>query len=244
MSGSTIPIRERASLKHRPHKKNHTRMFAFTNEAFFPTRRWKFAKRVLGTALVAFTSYAWGVAPLEASSLATQELHEEEFVHLASGIPVNATEAALLKQKLLIKEYSGATQEEGMVHIAVAELPKQAVAPMEEPLEVIETVTETRSLGVRTLTAYNSDPAQTDDTPCITANGFNVCTHGIEDTVAANFLPFGTKIRIPELFGERIFIVRDRMNTRYPHRVDVWMLDNGDARQFGVRRAEIQLIIE
>lgn len=93
-----------------------------------------------------------------------------------------------------------------------------------------------------TLTAYNSEPGQTDDTPCITANNFDVCAHGIEDTIAANFLKFGTKVRIPELFGDRIFIVRDRMNRRYPERVDVWMLSKTEARQFGVKRATIEII--
>jgi len=96
--------------------------------------------------------------------------------------------------------------------------------------------------STHTMTAYNSDPRQTDDTPCITANGFNVCEHGIEDTIAANFLKFGTKVMIPELFGDRIFIVRDRMNKRYPDRVDIWMKNYTDAKKFGVKRAEIHVI--
>ena len=93
-----------------------------------------------------------------------------------------------------------------------------------------------------TITAYNSDPAQTDDTPCITANGFNVCEHGIEDTVAANFLRFGTKIRMPDLYGNKVFIVRDRMNKRYPSRMDIWMLEKSDAKSFGVQRVLIEVI--
>lgn len=98
------------------------------------------------------------------------------------------------------------------------------------------------SSSIHTMTAYNSEVGQTDDSPCITANGFNVCTHGIEDTVAANFLPFGTKVRIPDLFGDRIFVVRDRMNKRYSDRVDVWMLERSDAIQFGVRRTRIEVV--
>ncbi|MDA3802411.1 MAG: hypothetical protein PF488_00740 [Patescibacteria group bacterium] len=96
--------------------------------------------------------------------------------------------------------------------------------------------------GIYAMTAYNSEPGQTDSTPCITANGFNVCDHNIEDTVAANFLRFGTKIRIPELFGDRIFVVRDRMNSRYTNRVDVWMIYKGDAIQFGLKRANIEVL--
>ena len=96
--------------------------------------------------------------------------------------------------------------------------------------------------STHTMTAYNSEVGQTDDSPCITANGFNVCKHGIEDTIAANFLPMGAKIKIPELFGDRIFIVRDRMNKKHPNRVDVWMKDRHDAIQFGVKIAKIQVI--
>lgn len=92
------------------------------------------------------------------------------------------------------------------------------------------------------VTAYTSEVAQTDSTPCITANGFNVCEHGIEDTVATNYLPFGTRIKIPELFGERVFIVRDRMNARYYRKFDVWMKDKQDAIDFGVRVAKIQVL--
>lgn len=93
-----------------------------------------------------------------------------------------------------------------------------------------------------TLSAYTSEKAQCDDSPCITANGFNLCEHGIEDSVAANFLKFGTKIRIPELFGDRIFVVRDRMNKRYSDRVDVWMLNKADAKNFGLKYAKIEIL--
>ncbi len=110
----------------------------------------------------------------------------------------------------------------------------------EEKKEEIEyKITRT---SIHTITAYNSLPEQTNCQPCITANGFNVCRHGIEDTIAANFLHFGTKVKIPELFGDRVFIVRDRMNQRYPNRVDVWMLERDDAIEFGIKRAKIEVI--
>ncbi len=92
------------------------------------------------------------------------------------------------------------------------------------------------------ITAYNSEPGQTDDSPCITANNFNVCQHGEEDTIAANFLKFGTKVKIPELFGDRVFIVRDRMNRRHADRVDVWMKERVDAVNFGIKVAQIQVV--
>lgn len=104
--------------------------------------------------------------------------------------------------------------------------------------------TKVKSSGYHSITAYNSEPGQCDNSPCTTANGFNVCEHGIEDTVAANFLKFGTKIKIPELFGDRIFVVRDRMNARYQDRLDIWMIEKSDAIKFGVRYAKIEILQE
>ncbi len=88
-----------------------------------------------------------------------------------------------------------------------------------------------------TATAYNSEPGQTDSTPFITASGSHV-RFGV---LAANFLPIGTRIRIPDIYGDQIFVVEDRMNPRYDKRVDIWMEDLQDARQFGVRTITIEV---
>jgi 3D (Asp-Asp-Asp) domain-containing protein len=121
--------------------------------------------------------------------------------------------------------------------------PKTVVKSSWRPVEAkVSTSSKISHQGYHSMTAYTSEVAQTDASPCITANGFNVCQHGVEDTVAANFLPFGTKVQIPELFGDRVFIVRDRMNRRYSERVDVWMKDKSDALQFGVRTAKIVVL--
>ncbi|MDD4901600.1 MAG: hypothetical protein PHE24_00480 [Patescibacteria group bacterium] len=93
------------------------------------------------------------------------------------------------------------------------------------------------------LTAYNSEIGQTDNTPCITASGFDLCKHGQEDIVAINGVKMGTKVRFPDLFGDRVFVVRDRMNSRYDSsRVDVWMLSRADAKNFGVRVAKMEFL--
>lgn len=93
------------------------------------------------------------------------------------------------------------------------------------------------------LTAYNSEVAQCDDNPCVTANGFNVCKHGKEDTVAINGVKFGTKVRFPDLFGDRVFVVRDRMNARYDSdRGDIWMISKTDAKKFGVKVAKMEVL--
>jgi 3D (Asp-Asp-Asp) domain-containing protein len=89
--------------------------------------------------------------------------------------------------------------------------------------------------------AYTSEVAQTDASPCITANGFNVCKHNEEDVIATNMFPFGTKIIIPSIDPNRVFTVEDRMNARYQNHIDIWMKDKTDAIQFGRRTLEIQI---
>ncbi len=97
-----------------------------------------------------------------------------------------------------------------------------------------------------TVTAYSSDVAQTDSTPCIPANGYDLCKayakNGEGDSIAANFLTFDTQISLPEVFGNKIFVVRDRMNRRYGHgRIDVWMPTYEEAKQFGVKRIKMNI---
>lgn len=94
----------------------------------------------------------------------------------------------------------------------------------------------TRTMNVKA-TAYSSDVAQTDSTPLTTASG-TTCRHGV---VAANFLPIGTKIKIPKYYGDQVFVVEDRMNARFSSRVDIWMGSYKEAKQFGVRNLEIEV---
>lgn len=86
-------------------------------------------------------------------------------------------------------------------------------------------------------TAYNSLASQTDSTPWITASGTR-CREGV---IAANFLPFGTKVKI-EGFGDQVFVVEDRMNKRYQERIDIWFRDYEDAIKFGVRKIKFYVI--
>lgn len=86
------------------------------------------------------------------------------------------------------------------------------------------------------LTAYSSTVDQCDGNPFITASGARVQ----DGVVATNCLPFGTAIKIPSLFGDKIFIVQDRMSWRYGCKgVDVWMPDRASAMHFGKASAEI-----
>lgn len=87
-------------------------------------------------------------------------------------------------------------------------------------------------------TAYSSTPDQTDNSPFITAWNTQV-RDGI---VAANFLPFGTKIKIPNIYGDKIFVVEDRMNRRYWHKIDIWFPDRQSALEFGLKTIKIQIL--
>lgn len=93
-----------------------------------------------------------------------------------------------------------------------------------------------------TSTAYSSTVDQCDSTPCITADGYNVCAAGREDVVAANFLKFGTKIKIPELYGDKIFTVHDRMNPKFNNRIDLWKLSRDSAIKYGKRTIKIEIL--
>ena len=93
------------------------------------------------------------------------------------------------------------------------------------------------TLWVR-VTAYASVPDETDNTPFITANG----THVRDGIVASNVLPFGTQIQIPELFGNKVFTVEDRMNKRIKNTIDIWMPSVGQAVNFGIEHAQIVIL--
>ena len=88
------------------------------------------------------------------------------------------------------------------------------------------------------VTAYTSDPDETSDHPLITASGGMVR----DGVVAANFLPFGTHIRIPALFGDKIFIVEDRTSQKFGGRVDIWMPTLTKAVNFGIQHAQIVIL--
>lgn len=85
------------------------------------------------------------------------------------------------------------------------------------------------------LTAYSSTPDQTDDTPFITASN----TRTRDGVVASNFLAFGTKIKIPELFGDKEFVVEDRMAKKHSDKIDIWFPERHLAKKFGVQEAEV-----
>ena len=112
--------------------------------------------------------------------------------------------------------------------------------------ELIENELERQKndLGIKEITAYNvGDINQTDDSPCISANGENICLaleKGFK-RCATNFLPFGTLIEI-ENYG--ICMITDRTNKRYTDRIDIAMKKNEYQRaiNFGIQKLNVIII--
>lgn len=99
---------------------------------------------------------------------------------------------------------------------------------------------EVANKGVVPVSAYSSTPDQTDDTPFIMASG----RHVYDGAIAANFLPLGAKVRFPDLYGDKIFMVEDRMNKRYSYKMDVWMGTRQQALNFGVKNLRYEVVVD
>ncbi len=133
-----------------------------------------------------------------------------------------------------------------MVFPSYSEMPSTANRPLipDAVLHVAEAATDTATAAETEVmrkvwvTAYSSTPEETDDTPFITALGTSVR----EGIIATNMYPFGTRIRIPEFFGERTFIVEDRMHPRKKNFVDIWMPTKQDAKNFGIAFTDIVVL--
>lgn len=186
-------------------------------------------------AFVLFFDFVLYPYPIMAKEIVFEDFFSLDFVGLKSGGEVN---------------YCEANQTADTVNVVIGEIkkettPKAVGVKIVENEVVIQDITglKTTNHGYHQLTAYTSEVAQTDNSPCTTANGFNVCEHGVEDTIAANFLKFGTKVRIPELFGNRVFVVRDRMNKRHPDRLDVWFKNKNEAIKFGIKTARVEVVV-
>lgn len=120
-----------------------------------------------------------------------------------------------------------------------------------------------RTMRVR-MSFYTSDVFQTDASPCVPADGSNLCVmaeQGVVDAVAANMLRLGTTVRFDGLeidgidLSDKDYTVRDRMNPRYngTNYVDLYLAvldENGDldpvasrnkARELGVKYVTMEI---
>lgn len=116
---------------------------------------------------------------------------------------------------------------------------KQAAEESKTSFRVIRTHTVQAS-------GYSSTPDQTDSTPFTTASGEHVRDGIIAANVYVNGrrLPFGTLVRIPNIYGDKIFVVEDRMNIRYQNNIDIWFPERQLAREFGRKNKVTIEIVE
>lgn len=90
-----------------------------------------------------------------------------------------------------------------------------------------------------TVTAYSSTVDQCDGDPFTTASGETV--H--DGIIAYNYLPFGTKVRFPEMFPEKVFEVQDRLRAgASTYLADLWMETREEAIQWGAKVLKIEIL--
>ena len=145
--------------------------------------------------------------------------------------------------------------------------PDSWVAPFANEQEAVVPVVErkVRSTKRVTATAYSSDIHQTDATPFGPAMAMDfrdvVAREGAVHCIAHNDLRLGTEVRFPELYGDTVYTVCDRMNTRYTGtgRVDFYFYVIGEdgridsseslnaaranARAFGLHRSVLMEVL-
>jgi 3D (Asp-Asp-Asp) domain-containing protein len=138
--------------------------------------------------------------------------------------------------------FSSLEAQEVEINLALGEIPEMVISqqntliPLSNPANPPSPVI--RKLLV-IITGYSSSPWETDDDPYITAAG----TWVKEGIVANNMLPIGTKIKIPELFGDKIFVVEDRMSwEKGNYQIDIWFPDYWQALNFGAKRTYIEVL--
>jgi len=90
-----------------------------------------------------------------------------------------------------------------------------------------------------TVTAYSSTVDQCDSDPFTTASGKKV-RDGI---IAYNYLPFGTKVRFPDIFPGKVFVVEDRLRAGASiYLADIWVPTREEALQWGAKTVKIEVL--
>lgn len=151
---------------------------------------------------------------------------------------IKATE--LLMNKLSLSRALFASFVSGIVFLGVL-TPQIIIADYEKPkfCEAPMPVYGVAKTVKMVITAYSSTPEQTDSTPFVTASGKKVA----DGIIANNMLPFGTRIRIPSVYGDKIFIVEDRMHRRKgKYHVDIWFPEYEQAKEFGAKLADVEIL--
>ncbi len=191
-------------------------LYAYRRDMILTKRQLKHLKQFLAFAVLSLV-FNLGMPQM---SLAAYENYEA----LSQGIE-KPYEYGILGPEPSVDSYAMVlSREERLISVDTAENTQQEYLPVEEEPTVVDE-------HWITVTAYSSEPRQTDSTPFTTA----WITPVRDGVVALNFLPKGSMVRFPDLYGDKIFIVEDRMNVRYPYRADIWMYTRAEAIAFGLK---------
>ena len=137
--------------------------------------------------------------------------------------------------------------------------------PYEDPANPALAVDETFNEVLATITAYTSSVEETDNTPCLSASGVNLCKNTILDIHRLGIMQdrisfdgiiacpkkydFGTIVGIPKKLDGGLsyydeYICLDRMNSRYDgqERFDIYFgMDRQGALNFGRQTLEVKI---
>lgn len=115
--------------------------------------------------------------------------------------------------------------------------------PLSQP-RVLPSITnkqyEVKNSFMSTITAYSSSPDETFGDPFTMASGDRV----FDGALAHQYLPFGTKVRFPEQFGDKIFVVKDRLHPRHTsqYHFDMWVHSKVEAKTWGARQIKVEIL--
>lgn len=166
--------------------------------------------------------------------------YRERLNHVFGLVLVALVINLTLPNTKIVKAQTVPTSDSGNSHSVIVQPP---ASRDQISLPTLPTVPDKPPVVKKTLvvraSAYTSTRAETDSDPFTTASGTKV-KDGI---IAMNGMPFGTKVRLPEAYGGKIFVVQDRMNAKWgTRRIDIWMPNRHQAIDWGVRTVKIEIV--
>ncbi|WP_316899101.1 hypothetical protein [Pseudodesulfovibrio indicus] len=145
-----------------------------------------------------------------------------------------------------------------VIMAVVVVVKQQKIDDLSHRLELVQKTSEARKVLVEearllqkamnmspvrtvTVTAYNPTTDQCDDDPLIAASMRKVRsgTIAVSRDLFDQGWVFGRKVRIE---GLGIFEINDLMNKRFTQRIDIFMWDESEARQFGRKNIKAALL--
>jgi len=131
---------------------------------------------------------------------------------------------------------------DGLKHkLVLSEQTSEARKHMVQEARILQKAMSAPPVRDVTVTAYNPTTSQCDADPLIAASMRKVRsgTIAVSRDLFNQGWVFGRKVRIE---GLGIFEINDLMNKRFTQRVDIFMWDEGQARQFGKKNIKVALL--